>query len=67
MDSLKQVKAERDNDAVARARARLKEAAQGSENLMPHILEAVRVYATLGEVSDTLREAFGVHKETIVV
>jgi methylmalonyl-CoA mutase N-terminal domain/subunit len=67
VEALHEVKAERDNDAIARARARLKEAAEGSDNLVPHILEAVRVYATLGEISDTLREAFGVHKETIVV
>ena len=67
VESLRKVKAERDNDAVARARSRLKEAAQGSDNLVPHILEAVRVYASLGEISDTLREVFGVHRETIVV
>lgn len=67
VESLKAIKAERDNDAVARARKRLKTAAEGSENLVPLILDAVRVYTTLGEVSDTLREVFGVHKETIVV
>jgi methylmalonyl-CoA mutase N-terminal domain/subunit len=67
VEALKRVKAERDNDAVSRARKRLKEAAQGSENIVPHILEAVRVYSSLGEISDTLREVFGVHRETIVV
>ncbi|MFQ6672618.1 MAG: methylmalonyl-CoA mutase [Candidatus Tectimicrobiota bacterium] len=66
-EALTTIKAERDNDAVARARALLKEAAEGSDNLMPHILEAVRVYTSLGEISDTLREVFGVHRETIVV
>jgi methylmalonyl-CoA mutase N-terminal domain/subunit len=64
---LQEVRAQRDNDAVARARARLKEAAQGGQNLLPPILEAVRVYTSLGEISDTLREVFGVHRETIVV
>ncbi|MCH7767931.1 MAG: methylmalonyl-CoA mutase family protein [Nitrospinae bacterium] len=65
--ALKKIRTERDNDAVARARARLKEAAQGSDNLVPHILEAVRLYTSLGEISDTLREIFGAHRETIVV
>jgi methylmalonyl-CoA mutase N-terminal domain/subunit len=43
--------------------AGLKKAAQGMNNLVPPILEAVRGYATLGEISDTLREVFGEHKE----
>jgi len=41
----------------------LKKAAQGTDNVVPPILEAVKVYATLGEISDTLREVFGEYKE----
>jgi methylmalonyl-CoA mutase N-terminal domain/subunit len=41
----------------------LKKAAQGTENIVPPILEAVRTYATLGEISDTLREVFGEYRE----
>ena len=40
----------------------LVDAAKGTDNLMPHIREAVSAYATLGEVSDSLREVFGIHK-----
>jgi methylmalonyl-CoA mutase N-terminal domain/subunit len=43
--------------------ADLKRAAHGTENLVPPILEAVRAYATLGEISDTLRGVFGEYRE----
>jgi methylmalonyl-CoA mutase N-terminal domain/subunit len=56
---LKQLKAERDNVAVGAAMKNLKKCAQGSDNLMPPIMEAVKCYATLGEICDTLREVFG--------
>ena len=65
--SLAQVKGGRDAAAVAERLERLKEAARGTENLMPHILAAVKVYATLGEISDVLREIFGEHQETVVL
>jgi len=57
--ALAKLKSERDNQAVASALAELKRAAQGQDNLMPPIIGAVRVYATLGEICDTLREVFG--------
>lgn len=56
---LKQLRAERDNTAVDSAIGRLKECARGSNNLMPAMMEAVKCYATLGEICDTLREVFG--------
>jgi methylmalonyl-CoA mutase N-terminal domain/subunit len=49
----------RDNVAVASALAALEAAARGSDNLLPRILQAVECYATLGEISDTLRRVFG--------
>ena len=42
---------------------KLRHAAEGTENLMPYILEAVRAYATLGEMTDVLREVFGTYQE----
>ena len=60
---LARVKKERDNARVREALAVLKKAAQGAENVVPPILEAVKVYATLGEISDTLREVFGEYRE----
>ena len=62
-EKLARVKKERDNTKVKETLTGLKRAAQGTENLVPPILEAVRVYATLGEISDTLREVFGEYRE----
>ena len=61
-DRLNEVKAERDDDAVDDALTGLREAAQGSENVMPHIVDAVKAYATVQEVSDVLRDEFGEYK-----
>ncbi len=66
-ERLKALRARRDNAQVKQAREKLSLAAQGSDNLMPHILNAVRCYTTLGEISDTLREVFGLYREKIVV
>ena len=59
MKKLQRLKEKRDNGVVQASLAGLKKAAQGEENLMPLILQAVRAYATLGEICDTLREVFG--------
>jgi methylmalonyl-CoA mutase N-terminal domain/subunit len=42
----------------------LKFAAEGTENTMPRLLDAVRAYATLGEICDALRDVFGTYQET---
>ncbi|HLJ23097.1 MAG TPA: methylmalonyl-CoA mutase family protein, partial [Candidatus Acidoferrales bacterium] len=63
---LGKLRAERSNDEVARQLASLRLAAQGTENLMPHIYSAVKAYATLGEICDALREVFGTHEEASV-
>jgi len=60
---LASVKNERNNLKVREALVVLKKVAQGTDNVVPPILEAVKVYATLGEISDTLREVFGEYKE----
>ncbi|OGP71849.1 MAG: methylmalonyl-CoA mutase [Deltaproteobacteria bacterium RBG_13_58_19] len=56
---LKELKNTRDNAAVEKALGELKTAAQGTANLMPPILTAVKTMATLGEICDTLRAVFG--------
>ncbi len=57
---LQQVKNERNNQAVQTALAKLTRAAQSNtENLFPHIITAVREYASIGEISNTLRAVFG--------
>lgn len=58
-EKLKKLKQERDNFVVETALNDLKKAAEGSENLMPYILDSVEAYATLGEIADTLRSVFG--------
>jgi methylmalonyl-CoA mutase, N-terminal domain len=57
------MKASRDAAALRRGLESLKDAARGSDNLMPPILEASRAYATLGEMCDALREVFGEYEE----
>jgi methylmalonyl-CoA mutase, N-terminal domain len=65
-ERLRKLRANRSSDEVARQLATLRNAAQGTENLMPHIFSAVKAYATLGEICDSLREVFGTHEETSV-
>lgn len=59
IDHTKQVKAERDNKAVDEALKALKKACRGTENTMPYIIDAVKTYATLGEICDAMKEVFG--------
>jgi len=58
-EKLQSLKGSRDNEKVRTALGSVRKAAQGNENLMPHFLNAVRCYATLGEICDVLREVFG--------
>ncbi len=60
---LKTVRAERDNEAVEAALANLKQAASGTQNLMPALIEAVKVYATVGEMNQVLKSVFGTYQE----
>jgi methylmalonyl-CoA mutase N-terminal domain/subunit len=57
----------RDNDAVQRALDGLRHAARGTENMMPHILNAARAYATLSEIMGVLRQEFGLYQEKQVI
>jgi methylmalonyl-CoA mutase N-terminal domain/subunit len=62
-EKLSRAKKERDYKKVKETLAVLKKAAQGKDNVVPPILDAVRAHATLGEISDTLREVFGEYRE----
>ncbi|HIP96909.1 MAG TPA: methylmalonyl-CoA mutase [Anaerolineae bacterium] len=64
---LQRVRAERDNQAVSERLAALETAARGTENLMPFILDAVRAYATLGEICGVFRKVFGEYREPVIV
>jgi methylmalonyl-CoA mutase, N-terminal domain len=63
---LKKIKSERNNDLVNEKLATLKNCAEGDGNLMPCILDAVRHYASVGEICNTMREVFGEYKEHVV-
>jgi len=67
IERIRQVKAERDSKKVEKALKVLKEKAIGTENMVPPIQEAVKEYATVGEICDTLREVFGEHQESVVL
>ena len=56
------VREERDDDEVEQHLDALREAARGDENLMPYIIDAVKAYATTGEVCDAMRDVFGEHQ-----
>ena len=64
VNKLAALRIRRDNALVRRSLDALKHAAENSENTMPLILDAVRAYATLGEICDALREVFGAYQET---
>jgi len=63
VDKLKKLKSERDGEKVKKTLAELKQAAEGRDNLMVPILEAVKAYATLGEICDTLKKVFGEYQQ----
>jgi methylmalonyl-CoA mutase N-terminal domain/subunit len=65
-ERLRKVRAERSDEQVQRCLSKLRKAAEGTENMMPHIYEAVKVYATVGEMCDVLREVFGTYEEVAI-
>jgi methylmalonyl-CoA mutase N-terminal domain/subunit len=67
IEKLKKVKSKRDNEEVKKGLAQLKRAAEGSGNLMPPIFNAVKAYATLGEICDVMREVFGEYQQVTTV
>jgi methylmalonyl-CoA mutase N-terminal domain/subunit len=60
---LEEMRQSRDKGAVGQALDRLRIACQGTENTMPHILDAVRHYATLGEIISVMKDVFGTYEE----
>jgi len=67
IERVRGVRAERDATAWEAALGRLEECARGGENLMPAMIESVRAYATVGEISNRLRATWGEHRELITV
>jgi methylmalonyl-CoA mutase N-terminal domain/subunit len=67
LDRLKNLKERRDNKKVAQCLEELKQVARTEENTMYPIIDAVRAYATVGEISSALQEVFGTYRETPVI
>jgi methylmalonyl-CoA mutase N-terminal domain/subunit len=65
--NLRQLRHERDNHKVKQILDKLHDLADKDKNLMPVIVEAVKTYATLGEITDVLRNVYGEYKEMIVI
>jgi methylmalonyl-CoA mutase N-terminal domain/subunit len=66
VERLEKVRASRDGAAVSRTLDALRLAAQRAENTMPATIEAVREYATLGEICSALRDVYGVYEEPAI-
>jgi methylmalonyl-CoA mutase N-terminal domain/subunit len=64
---LQELRRDRDNERVGATLHALRAAAQDNVNLMPPILDAVKAYATLQEITDVLRDVFGVYQEPVIV
>jgi methylmalonyl-CoA mutase, N-terminal domain len=67
VERLKEVRLSRNQGKVAESLQELRKAAQGTENLMPYILTAVKAYATLGEICGVLRDVFGEYQQQITI
>ncbi|HEX4543755.1 MAG TPA: methylmalonyl-CoA mutase family protein [Candidatus Acidoferrum sp.] len=65
-ERLRKLRAERSKAEVERRLSALRTAAKGSENLMPFIFDAVKSYATLGEICDAMRDVFGTYEEVAI-
>lgn len=66
-DSLKKLKDSRDKELVKNSLEELAEKSKTDENLIPHIIKAVKCYATIGEICNALREVHGEYKENVVL
>ncbi len=67
IEKLKKLKARRDNVKVKEILSKIEDAARSDKNLMPLIIEAVKSYATLGEISDSLRKVFGEYRSSVIL
>jgi methylmalonyl-CoA mutase N-terminal domain/subunit len=65
-DRLRKLRAERSSAEVSRRLTVLRTTAKGKENLMPFIFDAVKAYATLGEICDAMRDVFGTYEEVAI-
>ena len=67
VERLKRLRSERDNEKVSRLLDEVRQVASSEDNIMPVLIEAVKAYATVGEISDAMRDVFGEYKEATTV
>ncbi len=67
IERLKKLKQERDNEGVSQVLNKVRQVAQSDENVMPVLIEAVKAYATVGEISNTFRDVFGEYREPSII
>ncbi|MDD5082429.1 MAG: methylmalonyl-CoA mutase family protein [Dehalococcoidales bacterium] len=67
VEKLKKLKRDRDNSKTKQALAEVRRVAKSQENIMPVLIDAVKTYATVGEISDALRDVFGEYREPTII
>ncbi|MFH1382512.1 MAG: methylmalonyl-CoA mutase family protein [Chloroflexota bacterium] len=67
VERLKKLRSERDNEKVKKALEEVRRVARSDDNTMPALIDAVKAYATVGEISDALRDVFGDYRERPVI
>ena len=67
IERLRRLKQERDNGKVSQVLDKVRKVAKSDENIMPALIEAVKAYATVGEISDALRDVFGEYREPSII
>jgi methylmalonyl-CoA mutase N-terminal domain/subunit len=65
-ERLRKLRSDRSQAEVARRLTALRKAAEGKDNLMPFLFDAVKAYATLGEICDAMRDVFGTYEEVAI-
>lgn len=67
INRLSEIRKTRDNGRVGQAMDQLRIALQGTENTMPHLMDCVRAYATLGEIIQVMKEVLGIYEEPTTI
>jgi len=67
IERLEKLKHQRDNERVRQVLDKVRQVAQSDENVMPVLIEAVKAYATVGEISDAFRDVFGEYREPSII
>jgi methylmalonyl-CoA mutase N-terminal domain/subunit len=65
INRLERLRAERDNEQMQSSLDALRDACANDKNVMPYLVDCAKAYATLGEITDVMREAFGIYREPV--